>query len=202
MTDTAPATGAETRAPSVAVAHTSDDFDDVADTSTTADQGNPDDGNDDADDSLGDAGKQALNRMKNERSQARRELTQARARIAELERAGQSESERALADAETRGRQAALQEVGTRLARSQFDVLAARRNADFDTESVVEWIDMGKFMDETGEIDNGALQAAVDRLVPEVPKGPPSQDGGPRTTALTTDMNSIIRSQARGNRSA
>ena len=139
----------------------------------------------------------------NLRKEAAKYRTEAKAAATELEKARKaslSEAERAVADAEARGRQAAASEYGARFARASFDALAARRNPDVNTDDIVEFMDMGRFLSDDGEVDRKALQAAVDRLVPERPSGPPSQDGGPRATSKATDMNSIIRAQALGGR--
>lgn len=144
---------------------------------------------------LGDAGKQALDRMKAERNAA---ASQAKALQKELDKVRQSamsDSERAVAEAEARGRTTALTEVGQRLARAQFDALAGRRNPDADTAKVLDFVDLSRFVGDDGEPDVKAITAAVERLIPEPPSGPPSFDGGARrTTSKSTDMNAIIRS--------
>lgn len=111
-------------------------------------------------------------------------------------RASMTESERALAEAEAKGRTAATADFGTRLARTAFDAAAGRRNPDFDTASALEYVDLSKFVGDDGEPDTKAIKAAVERLVP-APKGTPSFDGGSRsTTAGPTDMNQLIRKAA------
>lgn len=107
-----------------------------------------------------------------------------------------SEAERAVAEAESRGRTAAATEYGTRLARTEFDALAGRRNADFDTANALEFIDLKKFLDDNGEPDSKAIKAAVERLVPEANAGPPSLDGGARTSAPAGDFNQVLRRAA------
>ncbi len=145
---------------------------------------------------LGDAGKQALDRMKAERNAA---ASQAKALQKELDKVRQSamsESERAVAEAEARGRTTALTEVGQRLARAQFDALAGRRNPDADTAKVLDFVDLSRFVGDDGEPDVKAITAAVERLIPESPSGPPSFDGGARTSAAKpADMNALIRGQ-------
>lgn len=109
-------------------------------------------------------------------------------------KAAMTDAERAAAEAEERGRTAATSEFGKRLARSEFDALAGRRNADFDTASTFEWLDLAKFVGEDGEPDTKAIQAAVERLVPEPAGGPPSFDGGSRTPSPAPQgMNGLIR---------
>jgi len=147
-------------------------------------------------DGLGDAGKQAIDRMKAERNRAQSELKAMQREIEKLRQAQMTEQERAVAEAEKRGRQSALGEVGTRLARVRFDALAARRNPDYDT-SGLDFIDLKRFVADDGELDEKALAAAVERLVPAAQTGPPSFDGGARKTASpTASMDALIRRQA------
>lgn len=109
-------------------------------------------------------------------------------------KAAMTDAERAVAEAEERGRTAATTEFGKRLARSQFDAAAGRRNADYDTASTFEWLDLAKFVGDDGEPDTKAITAAVERLVPAPASGPPSFDGGPRTPAPAgADMNTALR---------
>jgi hypothetical protein len=111
--------------------------------------------------------------------------------------ASMTEAEKAVAEAETRGRQSATADYGKRLARTEFDALAARRNPDFDTSSALEWIDLARFVGDDGDPDAKAITAAVERLVPEPAGGPPSLDLGSRTTAPAPQgMSQIIRKAA------
>lgn len=141
-----------------------DDTSDTTQDSTTdapAEQGSATDR-----DALGDAGKQALDRMKAERNEAAK---QAKALAAELEkvRASQmSEAEKAVAEAEARGRATAAGEFAQRLARSEFVALAARRNAEWDAAAVLDDLNLARYVREDGEPDSEALTAAVERLVP------------------------------------
>jgi hypothetical protein len=111
--------------------------------------------------------------------------------------ASMSEAERAVAEAEARGRSAAMEAMGERLVRSQFLAAAAKRNAAHDSEALLEDLNLKKYIGEDGEPDPKAIAKAVERLVP-APSGPPSFDGGPRTTADAMDpnefMNRTIRS--------
>ncbi len=108
-----------------------------------------------------------------------------------------SEADRAVAEAEARGRTAAATEYGVRLARTEFDAAAGRRNPDFDTKSALEYVDLTKFLGEDGEPDTKAITAAVERLVPAPAEGPPSFDGGTRTTAPAPQgMSQLIRKAA------
>jgi hypothetical protein len=106
--------------------------------------------------------------------------------------AAMTDQERAVAEAELRGRTAALAGAGTRLARAEIRAAAAGR-VDADALSgFLEYADLSKFLGADGEPDAKAIEAAVGRLA-----GPTRQtnfDGGARTTgAKPTDMNALIR---------
>jgi hypothetical protein len=141
--------------------------------------------------------------VKELRAEAAKYRSTAKAAQAEAEQARKaqmSEAERAIAEARSAGAAEAVERFGKRLARTEFDAIAGRRNADFDTAPVFEFLDLGRFLGEDGEPDVKAIKAAVERLVPAPPSGPPSFDGGPRTSAAVMDpnqfMNKTIRSAA------
>ena len=122
-----------------------------------------------------------------------------RAAATELEKqrkASMTEAEKAVAEAEQRGRTTAVQEFGKRLARTEFDAAAGRRNAEFDTASIFDWLDLAKFVGDDGEPDSKAITAAVERLVPATPQQPRGFEHGPRGQAAPMDMNQLIRRQA------
>ena len=108
-----------------------------------------------------------------------------------------SEQERAIEEAKQSARTEAATNYGKRLARTEFDALAARRNKDFDTASALEFVDLGKFVGEDGEPDSKAIASAVERLVPAAADGPPSFDGGTRTPPPAQQgMSGLIRKAA------
>jgi hypothetical protein len=126
-----------------------------------------------------------------------KENHQAKTELEKQRQAAMTDAERAVAEAEARGRTAATTEFGKELAQTQFDALAGRRNPDFDTTKALEYVDLAKFLGEDGRPDPKAIQAAVERLVPAPTDGPPSFDGGPRTSApAPTGMSQIIRKAA------
>lgn len=135
----------------------------------------------------------------NLRKEAARYRTEAKAAASELEKqrqASMSESEKAIAEAEARGRTAATTEYGKRLARTEFDAIAARRNPDFDTAAALEFVDLSRFLGDDGEPDAKAITAAVERLVPQASNGPAGFDGGARGTAKAEDFNQVLRRAA------
>lgn len=146
--------------------------------------------------SLGDAGKQALDRMKAERNEAAREAKALRAELEAAKKATMSETEKAIAEAEAKGRSNATAEFGKRLAKAALDTAAARRNPDFDT-AALEYVDLSRFVGDDGEPDTKAIAAAVERLVPAAGGAPAGFDGGSRTSSPKGgDMNSLLRQAA------
>jgi hypothetical protein len=141
---------------------------------------------------LGDAGKQAIDRMKAERDEARR---LAKAREKELEQfrtASMSEAEKAILEAEQRGRLSVLADFGQKLARSAFVAEAARRNSDYDAAAVLDDLNLSRYIGEDGEPDSKAIAAAVARLVPEPstgPRGVGNADLGGRSAGAALPLN-------------
>lgn len=119
-------------------------------------------------------------------------------RLAELEAASQSDMERAIAKAtqetEQRVRAALLAEHAPKLARADFVAAAAAADVDKDElAKFLKYADMKQFLTDTGETNTKAIESAIKDL--GVAK-PADFDGGPRTTAEATDMNSFIRRAA------
>lgn len=176
----------------------------MAEDSTTDQQQTQDDqttdattGDQSATDDLGDAGKKALEAERTARKESDRRFKALEKEMEKVRQASMSEAEKAVSEAEARGLKTGRAEGGTRLARTEFDALAGRRNPDFDTASALEWVDLARFVGDDGEPDTKAIKAAVERLVPTPEGGPPSFDGGPRSTPpVSTGMNGLIRKAA------
>jgi hypothetical protein len=135
-----------------------------------------------------------------------RELRKARDReLGEFKaqtKASMTEAERAAAEAEERGYSKARTEYGARLAETEFRAAAAARNPDPEAAvRALRHLNLAGLLDEHGEPNGKAITAAVADLIPEAtaagPAGPPSFDGGARTTApAAPDMNALIRQAA------
>jgi hypothetical protein len=148
----------------------------------------------------GKGGKEAiladLTRERAERKKAPNELEQLRA-------SQMTETEKAIAEAEARGRTAASTTFGQRLAGAEFVAAAARRNPGFDASAVLGDLNLAKYVSEDGEPDSKGIATAVERLVPAQagstrPAGDVGQ--GVRTTPPVSDMNSLIRQQVAARR--
>lgn len=138
-----------------------------------------------------------VEKLRKENAKYRTEAKSAATELEKVRQASMSEAEKAVAEAEARGKASASAEWGKRFATAQFNALAARRNPDFDTSPVLEYVDMGKFLTDAGEVDEKALTAAVDRMVPPPAGGIPNFDGGARKPASKpANMNDVIRRAA------
>jgi membrane protein involved in colicin uptake len=125
--------------------------------------------------------------------QRAKENKTAAAELEKQRKASMSEAEKAVAEAEQRGRTTAASDFGKRLARSEIRATAADASADL--EGVFDYLDLGRFVGEDGEPDAKAIKAFVDGLPKKATT--PSFDGGTRGTARAGgDMNQLIRRAA------
>lgn len=141
--------------------------------------------------------RKALAKANGEAKDYRLKFRQTEQELTKVRQSTLSDAEKAVAEAEARGRSAAVGEFGTRLARTEFDAIAGRRNPEFKTAEVMDFINLSKFVGDDGTPDSAAIKAAVERLVPEANPGTPGFDGGSRTPAAAKgDMNGLIRGMA------
>lgn len=82
----------------------------------------------------------------------------------ELHKASMTDAEKAIADAEARGRSAALVESGSKIVAAEVRAAAAGRNLDVD--ALLEGLDPARFLDSEGEPDADAISKWVDRIAP------------------------------------
>jgi len=143
---------------------------------------------------LGDAGKQALDRMKAERNEAAKRAKALESELEKFRQASMSETEKAIAEAEAKGRTAAATDFGKRLAKAEIQTAAA--TAGRDLGGVFDYLDLSRFVREDGEPDTKAVEAFVNGLPDRTPSAP-SFDGGPRASAPASgDMNQALRRAA------
>lgn len=136
--------------------------------------------------------------LRQSEAKTRTRLKQLESEAEQLRQANMSADEKALAEAKQSGRSEAAAEFGKRLARTEFDALAGRRNPEAKTDELLEFVDMAKFVGDDGEPDTKAIQAAVERLVPAPSNAPPGFDGGQRTPGQApSNFSDVIRSAAR-----
>lgn len=107
-----------------------------------------------------------------------------KAKLAEVEDANASETEKAIKAAKEEGRQAALSEAGPLLVAAEFRAALAGRRTREEVAELIEDYDLTKYLTETGEVDVKRVAEKADLLVPpqEERKPAPSFGGGARKT--------------------
>lgn len=109
--------------------------------------------------------------------------------------AAMTEQERAVAEAEHRGKTAAQTAASGRLARAEFKAAAAGKIEKDALDGFLEYADLTKFVGDDGEPDTKAIEAVVKKLGGT--ERATDFDGGARKSATkTTDMNQLIRQKA------
>lgn len=88
--------------------------------------------------------------------------------LEKLREASLSEAEKAVAEAEKRGRTAALTEVGQRIAAAE--IKAALTGVVADPAAVVDDLNLAKFVTADGDVDAKAVTALKDRYAALIPK--------------------------------
>lgn len=131
----------------------------------------PDEGTPDGSEQLGDAGKQALDRMKAQLKEARAKAKNAdalQAELDELRATTMSETEKAIEQARKEGHALGSTETalayGSKLVDAEVRAAAAGRNIDVDV--LLEGLDRSRFLTE-GEVDSAAIGQWVDKLAPK-----------------------------------
>lgn len=106
---------------------------------------------------------QALQRKWEDRAKvnanAAKELEQVKA-------SSMTEQERAVAEAVAAARQQTLSEVGGRLAAAEIRVAAAGRLDDHQLDTILDTVNLAKFLDEDGEVDQAKVASFVDGIAP------------------------------------
>ena len=133
----------------------------------------------DGEDALGDAGKQALARMKAEREDAKRRAKAAETELEKLRNASKTEQEKAIDAARKEGASEASQRANERLIRAEAKVLAATAKFRDPSDVIAQ---LGSQLtaievDDEGEVDSKALKALVDKLAKDKPYLVNSGDG-------------------------
>lgn len=129
--------------------------------------------------------------LRKEAARYRTEAKKASEALEQQRQASMTEAEKAVAEAEARGRTSATQDFGKKLATAEIRAVAADAKADLT--GVFDYLDLTRFVGEDGEPDARAIQAFVNAL-PKKEATPPSFDGGGRATATGgDDMNKLIR---------
>lgn len=135
-------------------------------------------------DDLGDPGKKALNRMKDQVKEERRQRREIQAQLEQLQRerdaAGKSPDEQALDQARAEARAEATEKANARILRSEVRAAAAGKFRD--PTDALAFLDLAEFeVDENGDVDADEISDALDDLLSRKPhlaaqSGPTSFD--------------------------
>ncbi|MEU7366630.1 hypothetical protein AB0B92_13705 [Streptomyces hygroscopicus] len=96
--------------------------------------------------------------------------------LEKLRRQNLSEQDKAVEEAEVRGRTAAAKDYGTKLAQARFEAAAAQ--AGVNLAEVAEFISVAQFVGEDGEVDDKAIKAAVAKFAKLAPAKGAGRSGG------------------------
>jgi len=166
----------------------------------------PDDDADTGADNLGDAGKQALDRMKAERNAARRENRDLKRQLADATKpppAGDTPDPEALKD---EGRREALVKANERILRSEIKAAAAGKLTD--PTDALRLLELTQFeVDDDGNVDEAEIADAIDDLIKTKPylsaqggkRFQGGGDGGVRNGSAKSIDDQIAEASAAGN---
>lgn len=137
---------------------------------------------------LGDAGKQALDRMKAERNAAKDEAKQLKAQLEEIQRSQMSDQEKAIEEAKAAARAEVLGEVGGKVVAAEFKAAAAGRLEDEALASLIDGLNLASFLDDSGDVAVERVKALIDGIAPaQVERNADFGQGARSTPALGSD---------------
>lgn len=113
-------------------------------------------------------------RKQEERAKAN---AQAAKELDEFKRQSMTDQERAVAEAVDAARKSTIAELSGRLVDAEVRAAAAGRNVDVD--ALLEGLDRGRFLTDTGEPDRQALTSWIDRVAPVAASQPPPAPAWP-----------------------
>jgi hypothetical protein len=119
---------------------------------------------------------------------------QIKAKLAEIEAANMTEQQKAVAEAEKRGRQAALEEAGSKLVEQFFRAVLTNRKTEDEIQAIVGPLDKSSFLTADGlSVDTDKVVAFANVVAPPQPAQPapapsstPAAPGAPATPATGT----------------
>ena len=144
--------------------------DTTTDTGSQTDASEPDTG-DQAPDLTSEVEKwKAQARKHEERAKAN---AQAAKELEEFKRQSMSETEKAIEQARTEGRQQALAEAGGKIAAAELRAAASGRMSDEQVDTLLDGLNLARFVGEDGEVDRDAVTKFVDGIAPKQQEATP-----------------------------
>lgn len=129
-----------------------------------------------------DTGDQAVDmaaELEKWKAQARKHEERAKANakaakeLEEFRQQSMSETEKAIEQARTEGRRTALVEAGTRVAAAEIRAAASGRLSDDQVATLLDNVNLARFITEDGEVDRNAVVTLVDGIAPAPTERPP-----------------------------
>lgn len=102
--------------------------------------------------------------------------------LGQMRDANATEQEKAVKAAREEARKEALGETATQLVRAEFKAAAKGRMESAALTSLLEDLDLSKFLTDKGEVDVDRIEKKVEALAPEPGPNKPPLGGGPRKT--------------------
>lgn len=145
-----------------------------------------------ASDDLGEAGKKALDAEREARKAAEKAAKAAKAELDALRQASMSDQEKAVAEAQAKGRTEAMTALGSKLAAAEIRAAAAGRLTDEQLVALLDGLNFASFVNEDGEVDQAKVVKFVDGIAPKpdpsvTPTFPDLGQGARQTLALGSD---------------
>jgi hypothetical protein len=105
--------------------------------------------------------------------------------LTDIQKANETETEKAINAAKEEARKGALAEATPRLVEAEFRAAAAGRMTAEQLKELTEDLDMSKYLTDSGEVDVERITKKIDALAPakEERKAAPTFGGGPRKTS-------------------
>lgn len=105
----------------------------------------------------------ALSKKNEDRAKANAKAAQ---ELEEFRKQSMSETEKAIEEARTAGRREALTEAGAKIAAAEIRASATGRLADEQVATLIDNVNLARFVDDDGEVDRAAVAAFVDGIAP------------------------------------
>lgn len=142
----------------------------------------------------------ALARKHEERAKAN---SKAAKDLEELRQQSMTDQEKAVEQAKAEARAAAFTEVGGKLAAAEVRAAAAGRLSAEQVDTLLDGLNVSRFLTEDGDVDGERVAAFVDGIAPKQDENPtfPDLGQGVRSTGGTrsgSDMDSLLRQAVTG----
>lgn len=143
---------------------------------------------------LGDAGKKAIKAERERATAAEKEAKDLKSRLDELERAQMSEQERAVAEAIDQAKRDTRAEFSGVLVAAEVKVAATGLLDPEQIESLLDTVDLNKFLTEDGQVDTERIKAFVESIAPKEGATRPVDLGqGARSTSVALGSDPLLQ---------